>query len=125
MRELALELAKTDPEEARKTWEEVLRLAPNEPSYQEEYAEFLILHEDEDHALDLLNQLPDSPSKTLLFLRYPQLRAKLTFNSDTFKEISNATGNTAKEFARLTQKAITSTLLAMPLRINNMHWLKI
>jgi len=44
MRELAFELEKTDPEEARKTWEEVLRLAPNEPSYKEEYAEFLLVH---------------------------------------------------------------------------------
>ena len=35
MRELAFELEKTGPEEARKTWEEVLRLAPNEPTYKE------------------------------------------------------------------------------------------
>ena len=104
MRELAFELEKTDPEEARKTWEEVLRLAPNEPTYKEEYAEFLLLHEDEEQALDLLNQLPDSPNKTLLCLRYPHLRGRLNLNGDSLKEISAAPISSIKETSRLVQQ---------------------
>jgi tetratricopeptide (TPR) repeat protein len=104
MRELALELEKTDPEEARKTWEEVLRLAPNDPAYKEEYAEFLLLHEDEAHALDLLNQLPDSSSKSLFCLRYPHLLGKLNLDSNSLKEMSAAPTSSIKETSRLVQR---------------------
>jgi len=104
MRDLALELEKTDPEEARKTWEEVLRLAPDEPAYKEAYAEFLLLHDDEEHALELLKQLPDSPSKTLLCLRYPQLRTQLGLDSDSLKEMCTASASSTKELLLFSQQ---------------------
>jgi tetratricopeptide (TPR) repeat protein len=42
LRNLALELEHDQPEEARRTWEEIIRLVPANESYRKEYAEFLI-----------------------------------------------------------------------------------
>ncbi len=82
LRDLAFELEKTDPEEAKKTWEQVLSLAPQAAGYTEEYAEFLVAHGETDYALDLLNQVPSSSQKTLLLLRYPALRARLNLENE-------------------------------------------
>ena len=88
MRDLAFELEKTDPEEARKVWEQVLTLAPDQPGYKENYAEFLLAHGEIEHALDLLNQVPASAQKTLLALRYPDLRAHLNLDNDDLRGLS-------------------------------------
>jgi len=82
LRDLAFELEKTDPEEARKTWEQILNLAPQAVGYKEEYAEFLLAHGETEYALELVNQVPSSSQKTLLLLRYPELRARLSLEND-------------------------------------------
>jgi len=87
LRDLAIELEKTDTEEARKTWEEVLNLAPESAAYKEEYAEFLLAHGEKEYALDLLNQVPESAQKTLLLLRYPELRSELNLEKENLRAL--------------------------------------
>lgn len=87
LRDLAIELEKTDPEEARKTWEEVLSLLPEAAVYKEEYAEFLLAHGELEYALDLLEQVPSSTQKTLLLLRYPELRATLKLEKEDLQAL--------------------------------------
>lgn len=87
LRDLAIELEKTDTEEARKTWEEVLNLAPESAAYKEEYAEFLLAHGENEYALDLLNQVPESAQKTLLLLRYPELRSELNLEKENLRAL--------------------------------------
>lgn len=70
------------PEEARKIWEEVLSLDPDNESYISEYAEFLIVEGDVHHALYLLNTLSDRSAIKLFSLRYPEFAAIQTDASD-------------------------------------------
>ena len=72
---LALELETTNPEEARKTWEEILRLQPENPAYKKEYAEFLIAHDDPESGYELLQEIPDDSTRALYALRYPVISA--------------------------------------------------
>lgn len=74
LHKLALDLELSDLEEARKTWEEVLRLEPNNSEYRNQYAEFLVNQDEVDFALDVMNQGEDENMHALLALRYPQLR---------------------------------------------------
>ena len=76
LHKMALELERTEPEEARKTWEEVLRLEPDNDEYRNQYAEFLVSQNEIDSAIDLLDQTQDENTQALFGLRYPQLRAK-------------------------------------------------
>ncbi len=71
LRSLALELEIPNPEEARKTWEEIMRLQPENASYKKEYAEFLIAHDDAEYGSELLSEIPDDATKALFALRYP------------------------------------------------------
>lgn len=91
LRELAFALENSDPEEARKTWEQVLNLAPQAAVYKEEYAEFLLAHGETEYALDLLNQVPASAQKTLLLLRYPELRAGMELNNEDLRKLPGKT----------------------------------
>lgn len=74
LRRLALEFETINPEEARKLWEQILQLEPDNPSHRREYAEFLVKQNEPDFALDLINQHPDEATTALLALRYPELR---------------------------------------------------
>lgn len=74
LRRLALEFETINPEEARKLWEEILQLEPENSSHSREYAEFLVKQNEPDFALDLINQNPDEETTALLALRYPELR---------------------------------------------------
>lgn len=76
LRNLAVGLELTNPEEARKTWEEVLRVAPDTATFKKEFAEFLIAHDEADYGYELLEQLQDDSVTTLYSLRYPGLRQK-------------------------------------------------
>ena len=76
LHKMSLELERTEPEEARKTWEEVLRLEPDNDEYRNQYAEFLVSLNEIDSAIDLLDQTQDENTQALFGLRYPQLRAK-------------------------------------------------
>ena len=76
LHKMSLELERSDPEEARKTWEEVLRLEPENDEYRNQYAEFLVSLNEIDSAIDLLDQIQDENTQALFGLRYPQLRAK-------------------------------------------------
>lgn len=76
LHKMSLELERTEPEEARKTWEEVLRLEPDNDKYRNQYAEFLVSLNEIDSAIDLLDQTEDENTQALFGLRYPQLRAK-------------------------------------------------
>jgi tetratricopeptide (TPR) repeat protein len=78
LRGMAIELEQSNPEEARKTWEEVLRLLPDNDTYRTEYAEFLLKHDESEFASDLLSQVKDDQSTALFALRYPQLRIQTT-----------------------------------------------
>lgn len=73
LRRLALEFETINPEEARKLWEEILQLEPENSSHSREYAEFLVKQNEPDFALDLINQNPDEETTALLALRYPEL----------------------------------------------------
>lgn len=75
LRDLAFELEATNPEEARKTWEEILRLQPENAAYKKEYAEFLIANDDPDYGYELLQELPDDATRALYALRYPVVSA--------------------------------------------------
>ena len=75
LRNLALELEPSNPEEARKTWEEILRLQPDNTTYKKEYAEFLIANDDPDYGYELLQEVPDEATKALYALRYPVINA--------------------------------------------------
>jgi tetratricopeptide (TPR) repeat protein len=74
LRKLALEYEEVNPEEARKIWEQVLELEPENPAHRRDYAEFLVKQNEPDFALGLLNQHPDEATTALLALRYPELR---------------------------------------------------
>ncbi|MFA5611661.1 MAG: tetratricopeptide repeat protein [Anaerolineaceae bacterium] len=74
LHKMALDLELSDPEEARKTWEEVLRLEPSNSEYRNQYAEFLVSQDEVDFAFDLMNQGEDENTSALFALRYPQLR---------------------------------------------------
>ena len=76
LHKMALELERTEPEEARKTWEQVLQLEPDNSDYRNQYAEFLISQDEVDFAFDLLNQVEDENTNAIFALRYPQLREK-------------------------------------------------
>jgi tetratricopeptide (TPR) repeat protein len=71
LRDLAFELETSNPEEARKTWEEILRLQPDNPAYKNEYAEFLIANDDSDYGYEILSEIPDDATRALYALRYP------------------------------------------------------
>jgi len=75
LRDLALELESSNPEEARKTWEEILRLQPDNPAYKKEYAEFLIANDDPDYGYEILSEIPDDATRALYALRYPLISA--------------------------------------------------
>jgi len=68
---LALELETANPEDARKTWEEILHLQPQNTVYKKEYAEFLIAHDDPDYGYEMLSKIPDDATRALYALRYP------------------------------------------------------
>jgi len=76
LHKMALELERTEPEEARKTWEQVLQLEPDNNDYRNQYAEFLVSQDEVDFAFDLLNQSADENTNAIFALRYPQLREK-------------------------------------------------
>ena len=76
LHKMALELERTEPEEARKTWEQVLQLEPVNNDYRNQYAEFLVSQDEVDFAFDLLNQVEDENTNAIFALRYPQLREK-------------------------------------------------
>ena len=84
---MALELERTEPEEARKTWEQVLLLEPDNSDYRNQYAEFLVSQDEVDFAFDLLNEKADENTNALFALRYPQLREKST---DVHTALDNA-----------------------------------
>ena len=71
LNQLAKDLEKTQAEEARKIWEEVLSLDPDNEHYISEYAEFLIYEGDVHQALYLLNTLSDRSIIKLYAWRYP------------------------------------------------------
>ena len=71
LRDLAFELETSNPEEARKTWEEILHLQPDNPAYKKEYAEFLIANDDPDYGYEILSEIPDEATRALYALRYP------------------------------------------------------
>lgn len=75
LRQLALNLEKIDPEEARKNWEEILTIDPDNEAFISEYAEFLISEGDVHQALYLLNTLSDRKASWLYTLRYPEFAA--------------------------------------------------
>ena len=74
LRRIALEFESINAEEARKLWEQVLELEPENDAHRREYAEFLLRLNEPDFALDLINQNPDEATTALLALRYPELR---------------------------------------------------
>ena len=76
LHKMALELERTEPEEARKTWEQVLELEPDNSDYRNQYAEFLVSQDEVDFAFDLLNESEDENINAIFALRYPQLREK-------------------------------------------------
>lgn len=76
LHKMALELERTEPEEARKTWEQVLQFEPDNSDYRNQYAEFLVSQDEIDFAFDLLNQGEDENTNALFALRYPQLRER-------------------------------------------------
>ncbi len=78
LRDLAFELEASNPEEARKTWEEILRLQPDNPTYKKEYAEFLIANDDPDYGYEILSEIPDDATRALYALRYPVIGAAIT-----------------------------------------------
>lgn len=82
---LALQLETNDAEEARKTWEEVLRLAPANPEYRKMYAEFLISQDDLEHGEELLRGLDDQATEALFMLRYPELREGRPLEEETLR----------------------------------------
>ena len=75
LRNLAFELETSNPEEARKTWEEILRLQPDNTTYKKEYAEFLIANDDPDYGYEILQEIPDDATRALYALRYPVISA--------------------------------------------------
>lgn len=87
LRDLALELEHNQPEEARRTWEEIVRLVPDNEQYRREYAEFLIKLGETEYGLELLN--PDQPSAdtSVLSLRYPKLREKVSLDHTSLKNL--------------------------------------
>ena len=76
LQKMALELERAEPEEARKTWEQVLQLEPENNDYRHQYAEFLANQNEVDFAFDLLNQTEDENTNAIFALRYPQMREK-------------------------------------------------
>lgn len=68
---LALELEISHPEEARKTWEEIMRLQPENAGFKKEYAEFLLAHDDTEYGAELLSGMPDDAARALYALRFP------------------------------------------------------
>ncbi|NLW72511.1 MAG: tetratricopeptide repeat protein [Chloroflexi bacterium] len=87
LRELALELEHNQPEEARRTWEEILRLVPENLNYRSEYAEFLIKLGETDYGLELIQSDQPAEETALLSLRYPKLREKVTFDQNSLKTL--------------------------------------
>ena len=77
MRDLAFELEATNPEEARKTWEEILRLQPENAAYKKEYAEFLIANDDPDYGYELLQELPDDATRAFRRFARPVVSAAI------------------------------------------------
>ncbi len=75
LRDLAFELETSNPEEARKTWEEILRLQPDNATYKKEYAEFLIANGDPEYGYEILSATPDDATRALYALRYPVIGA--------------------------------------------------
>ncbi len=73
LRDLAFELETSNPEEARKTWEEIIRLQPDNSTYKKEYAEFLIANDDPGYGYEILPEIPDDATRALYALRYPAL----------------------------------------------------
>jgi tetratricopeptide (TPR) repeat protein len=87
LHKMALELERTEPEEARKTWEQVLQLEPENDAYRNQYAEFLVSLNEIDFAFDLLNQGEDENTNALFALRYPELRER---SSEVQASLDNA-----------------------------------
>ena len=86
LKKLALDLEAHNPEEARQTWEEVLRLVPADQAYRRQYAEFLIALEDTENGLALLNEPGDEPIRQLYALRHQHLRQMIDFNEERLLE---------------------------------------
>ena len=86
LRDLAFELETSNPEEARKTWEEILRLQPDNSTYKKEYAEFLISHDDHDYGYELLQEIPDDATRALYALRYPVVSSSDTQGSQSLEK---------------------------------------
>lgn len=103
---LAKDLEKIQPEEARKTWEEVLSLDPDNETYISQYAEFLIVEGDVHQALYLLNTLSDRSATMLYALRYPEFAAILpggTFEMDP-DQMPQLLANQKSRFLELSDK---------------------
>ena len=75
LHDLALELESSNPEEARKTWEEILRLQPDNSTFKKEYAEFLIANDDPDYGYEIISEIQDDATRALYALRYPVVGA--------------------------------------------------
>lgn len=75
LQKTAKDLEKIQPDEALKTWEEILSLDPDNETYISEYAEFLIAKGDVHQALYLLNTLSDNTTRWLFSVRHPQFAA--------------------------------------------------
>ncbi len=86
--DMAAKLENNDSEEARKTWEQVLQLAPANSKYIKAYADFLFRNGDEEYGLELLNKLPDNEDIAMFSLRYPTLREILHLDSDKLKVLA-------------------------------------
>lgn len=87
LHDLALELEHNQPEEARRTWEDILRLVPENANYRREYAEFLFKLGETEYGLDLLNTDQPSADTSVLSLRYPKLREKVSLDHASLKNL--------------------------------------
>ena len=84
---LALELEKINPDQARRTWEQILDFAPENDAYRSEYAEFLLNIGETDYALDLVRLLKDPDYAAALALRYPEIRDQLPETEQTVESL--------------------------------------
>ncbi len=96
LRDLAFELESSNPEEARKTWEEILRLQPDNSTYKKEYAEFLIANDDPDYGYEILQEIPDDATKALYALRYPVIGSNTQSTQSLDKALEKKTLQTTK-----------------------------
>lgn len=109
LHDLVLELEYSQVEEARKMWEEIVRLVPENEVYRNEYAEFLIKLGDTEYGLDLLQTSQPSFDTTLLSLRYPKLREKVTLDHDKLKRLLQTTERIESRFSTQSDYSIAAT----------------